>query len=228
MATQPTTTSKLGIENLQADPRRANLERFDIPIPKAEYDNAVSIIRSRLGNMQLVNSLFSLNLAPNHPELIIDARRSPAFILSTASESVDAEVFIRAIMIKRFYDGLMEARYAMSNGHIFQTSGAPRVGVKFVDAIGPFGAVHPKLNRLNLDDLPKPTEDIAQVKADLEKWGYGFVKNALKPHEVRAMKKRLMDQAKGEADAGVGYFDGGESKPNQRGMSRYHGSNASR
>lgn len=25
-----------------------------------------------------------------------------------------------------------------------------------------------------------------------------------------------MDQAKGEADAGVGFFDGGEKKPNQR------------
>lgn len=211
-----TTPSQVPTEKSYTDPRLANLERFNIPSSKTEYDIAVKLIRSKLPDMKLVNSIFRLNLAPNHPELIIDARHSPAIILETVPEQVEAEVFIRAVMVKRFYDGLMEARYAMSNGHVYQISGPPRVGVKLVDAIGPFGAVHPRLDRLNLDDLPKPTEDTSQVKADLEKWGYGFIKNALSPTETACLRKRLMDQAKGEADAGVGYFDGGESKPNQR------------
>lgn len=32
---------------------------------------------------------------------------------------------------------------------------------------------------------------------------------------MAALRERLLDQAKGESDAGIGYFDGGEKKVNQ-------------
>jgi hypothetical protein len=130
-------------------------------------------------------------------------------------EALDAAVRIKPVMIQRFVDGLMEARYALNYGHV-HVDGPTRVGTKFVDALTPFGAVHPKLDRSKLDRLPKPTEDIEQVKRDLKEWGYGLVKNALTPDELQKLTKRLMDQAKGEVDAGVGFFDGGEAQPNQR------------
>ena len=219
MATRSTTKSaNILISGKTADlNNHVNIDKFNIPVSQAEYDHAVSLVHSKLDSMVLVNALFTLNLGPNHPEILIDARLSPATLTTDpTTEPLDAQVYIRPTMIKRFVDGLMEARYALNWGHIVMLSGPTRIGVKFVDTIGPFGTQHPKLSRLQLNDLPKPTEDIAQVKADLEKWGYGFVKNALTLEETANIRKRLMDQAKGEAEANVGYFDGGEGKPNQR------------
>ncbi|KIW81671.1 hypothetical protein Z517_04697 [Fonsecaea pedrosoi CBS 271.37] len=220
-ATQTLQPSSLKIKGKRADlDKHVNLAKFSTDVPKADYDRAVELIRSKLDNMSLVAARLSLTLGPNHPPLLIDARASPATLDVITNgeipEDVDAQVYITAVMIKRFVDGLMDARYALNWGHIFMLTGPTRVGVKFVDALTPFNAVHPKLDRLDLKELPKPTEDIEQVKRDLDVWGYGFVKNALTPEEVRVLRKRLMDQAQGEADAGIGFFDGGEKKPNQR------------
>lgn len=221
MATQTQTTAKtigvpikLGgkIADLNG---HVNFEKFNKHVVKEDYNLAVDLIKSKLGNMSAVAAKFKLTLAPNHPPLVVDARNSPA-VLSTTDDNVEAQVFITAVMIKRFVDGIMDARYALNWGHIFMRSGTTRVGVKFVDGLTPFNAVHPKLDRLNLADLPRPTEDIAQVKKDLDIWGYGFVKNALSPEEIKSLRKRMMDQAKGEADAGIGFYDGGEMKVNQR------------
>lgn len=48
------------------------------------------------------------------------------------------------------------------------------VALRFADLMTPNPPARPKLAKdLNLDELPKPTENIAQVKRDLRKWGYG-------------------------------------------------------
>jgi ectoine hydroxylase-related dioxygenase (phytanoyl-CoA dioxygenase family) len=222
-STQTTTTTKIAeikIEGKAADLNsHVNLERFNKFVSKEDYDLAVSLIRSKLDNMSSVAAKLRLTLAPNHPPLVIDARNSTALLTPSSDdnlEDIEAQVYITAIMIKRFADGIMDARYALNWGHIFVLSGPTRVGIKFVDSLTPFNAVHPKLDRLDINELPKPTEDLLQVKKDLDVWGYGFVKNALSPDEVKALRKRLMDQAKGEMNAGVGFNDGGESKVNQR------------
>ncbi|RVX65838.1 hypothetical protein B0A52_10295 [Exophiala mesophila] len=220
-STTVTTASKtLKVKGKAADvSKNANLDKFNQPVPQLEYDRAVDLIQSKLNNMALVAASLTLNLGPNHPELLIDARKTPATLAKVSSEhskEVDAEVYIKPVMIKRFVDGLMDARYALNWGHIFLLSGPTRIGVKFVDALTPFNAIHPKLDRLNLGELPKPTVDIEQVKRDLDVWGYGFVKNALSPEEIKRLRTRLLEQAKGEADEGIGHFDGGEARPNQR------------
>jgi ectoine hydroxylase-related dioxygenase (phytanoyl-CoA dioxygenase family) len=223
METETVTQSSsatLQINGKAADVRQhASLAKFSQNVPQSQYDRAVELIKKKISDMSQVGARFSLNLAPNHAPLLIDARTSPAMLEIVSDDlpqDLDAQVYITAVMIKRFSDGLMDARYALNWGHIFMLSGPTRVGVKFVDALTPFNAVHPKLDRLDLRDLPKLTEDIEQVQRDLDTWGYGFVKNALTPEEVGVLKKRLMDQAQGEADAGIGFFDGGENKPNQR------------
>lgn len=196
-----------------------NISRLSQPVSDKDYATAVELVKSRLSNMAQCNAKFALNLGGGHPQLVIDARSSQPTLSTTDTddaEDLDANIFIRATNIKRLCDGVMDARYALNWGHIFMLSGPTRIGVKLGDSLTGFNAVHPKLSDLNLEDLPKPTEDIAQVKYDLEKWGYGLVKNALKPDEVARIRTRLMEQAKAEADAGVGFFDGGEAKPNQR------------
>ncbi|KIW35548.1 uncharacterized protein PV07_02238 [Cladophialophora immunda] len=224
MATQTqVTTSRLKALGAAADiNQNANLAKFTEPSADDEYDNAVQLIESKLDKMAAVDALFTVNLGSNHPGLLVDARNSGRATMSQITdrqqcdlESCSADLYVRPHMIQRFVDGVMDARYALNWGHIFAI-GATRVAIKFVDVLTSFEAIHPKLDPSIIDKLPRPTEDVGQVKADLSKWGYGFVKNALSPEELQKLQKRLKDQARGEAEAGVGFFDGGETMPNQR------------
>lgn len=200
----------------------ATTEKFKEPTSEEAYNNAVSLIKSRLSHMSPINALFTLTLAPNHPSLLIDATKHPATLTQTPSlidlpATVAGRLHARPHMIQRWIAGQMEARYSLSNSHIYPESGTPpRIAVKFVDALTPFGATHPKLDPEIVPRLPKPTEDVRQVRRDVEEFGYGLLKNALGREELGRLKRRLMEQAKGEAEAGVAFFDGGESKPNQR------------
>jgi ectoine hydroxylase-related dioxygenase (phytanoyl-CoA dioxygenase family) len=64
--------------------------------------------------------------------------------------------------------------------------------------------------------LPKPTSDWEAAKADLARFGYCLVRDALSPDKVARLRRRLVDQAAGEAAAGLASFDGGPGGPNQR------------
>jgi hypothetical protein len=221
MATQTTTQTTVNLKlptGKAADiNQNADLSKFAHPSSTEEYENAVRIIKSKLGLLSVCRALFTVNLGTNQPELLIDARTSEVKLISSVSgtETPDCKISIRPIMVQRFADGNMDARYGMSYGH-YLVDGPHRVGIKFIDAIGPLNPSHPHLDRTRLDHLPKPTEDIAQVKKDIADWGYGLYKNALNPEEVKSLSQRLKDQARGEKEAGVAFFDGGESKPNQR------------
>ena len=196
-----------------------NLEKLLQPVDKKDYDRAVDIVKSRLDLTSAINARFALDLGGGHPRLYLDARKSPATVSTkepTNAGELDAVVYIRATMVKRLADGILDSRYALNWGHIYMVSGPTRIGVKLGDALTGFNQIHPKLSDIDLSELPKPTEDVAQVKHDIEKWGYGLVKNALSAAELSRVRKRLADQAKGEADSGIGFFDGGENKPNQR------------
>lgn len=97
------------------------------------------------------------------------------------------------------------------------TKGDYPLAIRFADLITPNPTDAPTTkDELNLDELPKPTEDIEQVKRDLRKWGYGLMRNALTPEQVAILKKGAQEQAAGERNAGVATFDGGPKKPNQR------------
>jgi ectoine hydroxylase-related dioxygenase (phytanoyl-CoA dioxygenase family) len=88
------------------------------------------------------------------------------------------------------------------------------VAVKFADYLTPLNVTHPVVPQDV--ELPKPTEDLDQVRADLRKFGYGFVKNALSPEQVETLKEAVRQQAAGESEAGVAARDGGPNTPNQR------------
>ncbi|MFT3855303.1 MAG: phytanoyl-CoA dioxygenase family protein [Ilumatobacteraceae bacterium] len=59
------------------------------------------------------------------------------------------------------------------------------------------------------EPLPAPTADLDEARAHLDTWGYCLVKDALSPDEVGALRRRLIEQASGEAAAGLGRFDDG-------------------
>jgi hypothetical protein len=188
------------------------------PVTDAEYHKAIEIIKNRLPLMAATKAKFTVELGEGRSEILIDARSSePTLDLDPdAAPDTDAKIFIRAPMVKRLSDGILDSRYATRWGDINMIEGPPRVGVKFGDALTGLNQIHPKLTDLDLSKLPKPTEDMEQVKRDLDRWGYGFIKDAITPDEIARLKKRTAEQAKGEAEAGIGVFDGGPTKPNQR------------
>lgn len=127
----------------------ATTEKFKQSITAEAYNHAIALIQSRLDHMSAVNAIFILTLGPNHPPLLIDASTQPAtlskaFSLADLPEKVSGRLHARPHMIQRWIDGQMEARYSLSNSHIYPEPGTPaRIAVKFVDALTPFGATHP-------------------------------------------------------------------------------------
>ena len=64
--------------------------------------------------------------------------------------------------------------------------------------------------------LPVLTEDLDVAREDIAVWGYALIANALTGEEVRGCRERLRSQAAAEEAAGIGHFDSGELKLNQR------------
>lgn len=61
-------------------------------------------------------------------------------------------------------------------------------------------------------ELPKPTRDVEEIKRNIKEWGFGFVKDALSPQQLKIINKAVLEQAAGEIKAGVADWEG----PNQR------------
>ncbi|MEM7031976.1 MAG: phytanoyl-CoA dioxygenase family protein [Chloroflexota bacterium] len=59
------------------------------------------------------------------------------------------------------------------------------------------------------EDLPKPTTDLDVAKANITQYGYCLIKNALEGDELKAIRRRLEDQAIAEKQLGMAYEDGG-------------------
>jgi hypothetical protein len=57
-------------------------------------------------------------------------------------------------------------------------------------------------------DLPKPTTEIKQMRADIKAWGYCMIKDALSPSQLAKMQARTQDQLDGERLAGVASWQG--------------------
>ena len=143
-----------------------------------------------------------------------DANTYRHTVLSSCNDKPHSQVRMRPQTVMHLVSGLMDNRYAHSFGFIV-VEGDGAVSIRFGDLISPRQLAKPK-DLSAYPNLPKPTTDIEQVKRDLKEFGYGFVKDALSGAQLAAVQQRLKDQAQGEAEAGLGYFDGGEKTPNQR------------
>ncbi|KIV99768.1 uncharacterized protein PV09_08574 [Verruconis gallopava] len=218
--TIPVRTSLPEFKGNNADVNRnINREKLAIPISDAEFREAVDLVKERLDLMSETKAKFLLSVGVGQPDMLIDARSSSPtleILSGAAPDDLDAHIFSRVPSLKQLHAGNWDSRFAARWGHINLVFGKWPVGIKFGDAMTGMKWTHPKLSDINLAELPKPTEDLAQVKRDMERWGYGFIKNALTSEEVARLKKRLLNQARGEAEAGKGVFDGGPDKPNQR------------
>ncbi len=66
------------------------------------------------------------------------------------------------------------------------------------------------------DPTPAPTRDITAAKADMARFGYCILADALGPETLRAARDRLVTQAEAERRAGIAFADQGPGQPPKR------------
>jgi ectoine hydroxylase-related dioxygenase (phytanoyl-CoA dioxygenase family) len=52
------------------------------------------------------------------------------------------------------------------------------------------------------DELPKPTQDVAQLTSDMDRWGYCLIAEAVPPDQLARIRVRLEEQAEAESRLG--------------------------
>jgi hypothetical protein len=148
----------------------------------------------------------------------VDTREEPRLLQRYDGEA-DCKVKIKPQYIKAFADGQLEPRYGLFKDGFFDEASLPtgdiKVAVKFADALCPVDPTHPQTPKPGAR-LPKPTQDLDQVRRDLKEFGYGLVKDALTKDQVEVLAEAVRQQGRGEVDAGVSARDGGPKAPNQR------------
>ena len=61
-------------------------------------------------------------------------------------------------------------------------------------------------------DLPKPTRDRDQVRANIDQWGYGLLEGALEEPLFSRARERIQEQAAAELQRGDAFEDGGPTQ----------------
>ncbi|KAI0395264.1 PhyH-domain-containing protein [Xylariaceae sp. FL0594] len=197
----PTKTLTKGLEFKQHE--------YAQPLDKAraEFEEAYHIIEEKLPVLSQLGHLVEVELK-GKPPILIDGRNygQSALLLtdlSKNSEKTAAQLVIQPKHVILFARGGLEPRFAL-NVNIVSHDGDVAVAVKFLDLLTP-DPPSPVKNYTVEDTskLPQPTEDLDQVKRDIEEFGYDMVKNALSPDEVAILRKAVDDQAAGELRDGT-------------------------
>jgi ectoine hydroxylase-related dioxygenase (phytanoyl-CoA dioxygenase family) len=110
-------------------------------------------------------------------------------------------------------DGYRNPRLLFGFARTFSVEGAICDAMHFFDALQCVRRTQPVLDPAV---LPKPTPILAGAKADYERFGYCLLQDAISPDTLAKLRKRVVDQAAGERQAGVAVRDGGRDQPNQR------------
>ncbi|CAN8102238.1 unnamed protein product [Discula destructiva] len=178
-----------------------------------------------------LNGLFKITFShgeDSKPSLWIDARSSPVQLLDSGPAG---ETLFEVSWNPETFQKLHAGRDADPMHIVFTYAATGRskgnlpAAIRFADLITPDPSKAPttaKELKAAGAELPKPTEDINQIKDDICKWGYGLLKNALSPEQVAFLKNAAQEQAAGERKLGTATFDGGPNKPNQRVWNLYN------
>ncbi|KAF4880190.1 hypothetical protein CGCSCA1_v000914 [Colletotrichum siamense] len=177
------------------------------------------LINERKSNFDGLNMLVELSFGdqPQH-SIVIDARSKRANILERLPENTQADLATK--ISPEFVLDVMEGRInAQQAFRLYAQPPCPGAFASRFSALGPPASVVSR-DELDLESLPKPTENIQQIKDDLKKWGYAFVANALTADEVKVIRTALEEQAAGERQAGIAHMaslhKSSEDEPDQR------------
>ncbi|KAJ3952089.1 hypothetical protein N0V92_011481 [Colletotrichum tropicale] len=177
------------------------------------------LINERKSNFDGLNMLVELSFGdqPQH-SIVIDSRSERANILERLPENTQADLATK--ISPEFVLDVMEGR--INAQQAFRLYAQPPYPGAFASRFSALGPPAPVVSRdeLDLKSLPKPTENIQQIKDDLKQWGYAFVANALTAAEVKVIRTALEEQAAGERQAGIAHMaslhKSSEDEPDQR------------
>ncbi|KAK8054371.1 Phytanoyl-dioxygenase [Apiospora saccharicola] len=184
---------------------------YTCPAKKAqsEADRAHEIIKERLPLLNQINALLAVTFG-DRATFFVDGRADEAKILDSCDDEPDCCLNIKPEYIIQFYENKLEPRYGLFKDAFFNEASMPSgkipVAIKFADLLTPNPPTPPKPASA-FSRLPEPTEDVEQVKRDIEEFGYGLAKNVLSPEQVAIMRKAVVEQAAGERKAGSKYHD---------------------
>ncbi|OHE97133.1 phytanoyl-CoA dioxygenase [Colletotrichum orchidophilum] len=209
-----------------ASPATSGLDFADKPYhpsridPLTRFRDNVSQVRrwieSNLSNFAHLNQIVVLRLGSDalpHQPLTIDATKVPPVLSTTIPSGPHTAITILPEYILDAVQGRMHSQHAFGKRASPPTLGAIPSCFAPGGVPGPCAAADPKT-------LPRPTEDVAQLKRDLTQWGYAICANALSTAQVRMIRTAVEEQAEAERLVGVGHLDtahkAARDQPNQR------------
>ncbi|KAF3798250.1 hypothetical protein GCG54_00008133 [Colletotrichum gloeosporioides] len=194
--------------------------------PKAqEFDSLASdvleTIKSKLSALNEADTLAELIVTDMMPRgeltktIYIDARPTGTRLLESPPPGmgVDVTISLRPDMFFGLANGNLDVNMVARIGFNAQGANPPK-SHDLLDRMSPRPSkvMNPKDYTFPEDALPKPTTDIAEIKRNIKKFGYGLVKDALAPEQVQILRRAILEQAAGERKAGVADIEGGTNQ----------------
>ncbi|KAF4867891.1 Dioxygenase [Colletotrichum siamense] len=209
-----------------ASPSTSGLDFADKPYhssridPLTRFHEDVAQVRrwveDNLSNFSHLNEIIVLRLGSDtlpHQHLTIDATTVPPVLATTIPSTLHKSITILPEYILDAIEGRMHSQHAFGKRATPPTHGA------IPSCFAPAGVPAPCM-AVDSKALPKPTEDVAQLKRDLTTWGYAICANALSAEQVQIIRTAVEEQAEAERLVGVGHLDTAHKKagdqPNQR------------
>jgi ectoine hydroxylase-related dioxygenase (phytanoyl-CoA dioxygenase family) len=118
----------------------------------------------------------------------------------------------RSLMRRAFHTG---ARLGFSHDPSDAPAASPHPGLDLEDEGLYYNTTGAAADYWHDVDLPRPAKDIRRLREDLDKWGYCLIEEALSADQLAAMKRRVMDQALGEQQAGLACWMGSAPAPGE-------------
>ncbi|TIC90940.1 hypothetical protein CH35J_011127 [Colletotrichum higginsianum] len=196
-----------------ASPATSGLDFADKPYdvsridPLARFHENVAQVRrwieDNLSNFSHLNEIIVLRLGSDtlpHQPLTIDATTAPPVLSTAVPSTAHRSITILPEYILDAVEGRMHSQHAFAKRATPPTLGA------IPSCFAPAGVPGPCTAAEDPETLPKPTEDVAQLKSDLAKWGYAICANALSAEQVQIIRTAVEEQAEAERLVGGTLF----------------------
>lgn len=183
----------------RSSPPTPTMRRIDESPPAAGHAAlalASAMVRNALADRATFDACIEIKL-DDHSGFLVDG---PSRTVRPLGGPCDCSFLVRPQDLTRIIRGEIEPRHAMLFGQIKLRSGQPRTAIALCDHLAG-RTVRQRLG--GAPALPAPTRDWDRARQDLAEFGYALVEGALSPAEVDALRRRTVEQAAGEVEAGV-------------------------
>jgi hypothetical protein len=159
-----------------------------------EIAKALNLLRDNIARVKGVGLIVLLEFGDGVRHRV----NCDAGVVDATQVDADCTIAIPAADFIQIVGGGIDPRFLICFQRMKMT-GSPRAVTKFLDAIGARQVVS---SLLTDRELPRPTTDYDLAKSQIREFGYCFIKDALEPPRLRALLRRLEEQAAAEREIG--------------------------